>query len=90
MRINGPGSASKSTGPSAVTETRGAYASTAGPESLSSRSATPTAPQLQIRPKLDLDLFFLADYAYGRERNRVAQHRLEAHVDACGKHRQLT
>ena len=40
------------------------------------------APQLQIRPKLDLDLFFLADYAFGRERNRIAQHRLEAHVDA--------
>jgi len=38
-------------------------------------------PQLQIRPKLDLDLFFLADYAYGRDRNRVAQHRLEAQVD---------
>jgi 5-methylcytosine-specific restriction enzyme subunit McrC len=40
------------------------------------------APQLQIRPKLDLDLFFLADYAFGRERNRIAQQRLEAHVDA--------
>lgn len=40
------------------------------------------APQLQIRPKLDLDLFFLADYAFGRERNRLAQHQLEAHVDA--------
>jgi len=39
------------------------------------------APQLQILPKLDLDLFFLADYAFGRERNRVAQHRLDAHVD---------
>jgi 5-methylcytosine-specific restriction enzyme subunit McrC len=40
------------------------------------------APQLQIRPKLDLDLFFLADYAFGRERNRIAQQQLEAHVDA--------
>lgn len=40
------------------------------------------APQLQIRPKLDLDLFFLADYAYGEGLNRIAQHRLEAHVDA--------
>src|SRR5262245_57434644 len=40
------------------------------------------APQLQVRPKLDLDLFFLADYAFGRERDRMAQHRLEAHVDA--------
>jgi 5-methylcytosine-specific restriction enzyme subunit McrC len=40
------------------------------------------APQLHIRPKLDLDLFFLADYAFGRERNRIAQYRLDAHVDA--------
>lgn len=40
------------------------------------------APQLQIRPKLDLDLFFLADYAFGRERDRIAQQTLEAHVDA--------
>ena len=41
------------------------------------------APQLQIRPKLDLDLFFLADYAFGRERNRIAQQRLEAYVNAA-------
>jgi 5-methylcytosine-specific restriction enzyme subunit McrC len=52
----------------------------AGVAQLPTRNAY--APQLQVRPKLDLDLFFLADYAFGRERNRIAQHRLEALVDA--------
>lgn len=39
--------------------------------------------QLRITPKLDAaDIFFLADYAFGHERNRISEARLEAFVAA--------
>ena len=35
---------------------------------------------LRVRPKLDADIFFLADYAFGSERDLVANEELRAHL----------
>src|SRR4051794_31603057 len=40
------------------------------------------APQLHVTPKLPVDIFFLADYAFGAERDLLRDARLRADLDA--------
>lgn len=44
--------------------------------------AGPERAQLRIHPKVDADIFFLADYAFDAERDLLAEQQLQAELDA--------